>query len=100
MKIGYIFAEWRTPVLRSSAGSVHIQEICSALSRLGHEIFVVAPNKGDQEATRPELPAIQNQTASTSQVLKAWSIRIATQAQIRTYDWAHEKRREDDNVGA
>jgi glycosyltransferase involved in cell wall biosynthesis len=58
MKIGYIFTDWKGVVLQSAGGSVHIQEIVRALCELGHEVFVLAAKKGDEETSWPKAPTI------------------------------------------
>lgn len=59
MKIGYIIADWKLPVLGATGAAVHIREICSALGRLGHEVFILAAAKqGAEEAVPRAIPPI------------------------------------------
>jgi glycosyltransferase involved in cell wall biosynthesis len=58
MKFAYIFAEERKPVLRSTGHSVHVQEICSALLELGHQVVVLAGRAGDEKSSGLATPRI------------------------------------------
>lgn len=52
MKIGYIHSQGL--VLEPTGPSIHVQEICSALQRLGHDVFIVTNGKGEKEQMGPQ----------------------------------------------
>lgn len=51
MKIVYIAA---SPVPSGAANSVHVMKMCQALSRVGHEVSLIAPEYNRAQETKPE----------------------------------------------
>jgi glycosyltransferase involved in cell wall biosynthesis len=47
-KIAYLFAEVNRPLYRSSGHSIHIREVCRALSAIGQDVFVLAALRGHE----------------------------------------------------
>ncbi len=62
MKIGYIFADWKQSIGLSTGLSVHIREITDALGELGHNVFIVAANTGEEEVGTPRSSVIHEIT--------------------------------------
>lgn len=57
MRIAYLVADWKKPVAGPLGPAVHIQEMCAALARRGHEVFLVAADPGTPEdAARSAVP--------------------------------------------
>src|SRR5688500_2145768 len=53
MKIGYICSDYDVPVLGHEGCSIHVREMVQALTRAGHDVFIICSSRGEGTATVP-----------------------------------------------